>query len=1030
MLFMDPTVLNEKYSHGFPVDAGREISVKENAATSVFEYGRTKETYRKIQKGSFFMPDAVYQKPEQKEGETIIDQLDSQVDMSAKNRKNQMIVMTNTTSGEDLQEMAKEGFSALDADSHTIVTVTDKIKIALAKAGVDISDMGGSVSKEQLEAAIGSEALASQIMNHLQAANLPSSKSNVTESLVALETAEKLQPLNEGSKAYLIKNGYEPTIQNLYMSMFSGMEADTEKKSNIDFTAIEKQMEQIILDAGLSVSSKTKSECKWLVERNISLTAANLNYLEKLNIFSNNLVNVGEPEKSFVMDKITEAIKEGKRPMDALLVSGFSFMDKAEQAMNVVGNATDEDIAYCVSAELNISVEGLKIAKGNRESNTYAEVSVEITADIRFVTAKRQLEETRLAMTIEANYALLKRGIAIDTKPLEQLVEDLKNQENQYYKNLLTQAGVKPTEENTTIFAETTKVIEELKFQPAYILQIGESEETIRSLHQAGTSLKATMESALLTYETMWTSPRADMGDSIQKAFRNVEEILNDLGLETSELNQRAVRILAYNQTELTDENITKIKALDTEVQRLFKNLTPAVTMEIIRRGENPLDIEINQLNGIIDDIQSEIGEKEEERFSKYLWKLEQNNQISKEERESYIGIYRLIAQVDKTDGAVIGSLLNQGADITMRNLLTAVRSSKKSMNYSVDNDFAGVDSNYKTRRIDHQIMASFQANCLKEAADILSPEALNQVENWEEDTPEQFMEKLQQAASKEASVMAENAYYSDMAAENASVLEATDDVYAFLEKYDMKNSTKNVLAISRLMHNPSQVFDILFSDEGKSTDYKEMVAQMKDTILQQFGEAVKTPEEMVKAQDVLAEIAERTMQGMIVENEPISAKDMRDLRLMNQQLFLCSQKAKEESYLVPVETGDTITGVSLKIVRGKEEKGLVNIFFRGVLMEKVAASFEAKENGISGVIATTDEETRKLLADNLGLLAEKINQDGKESLDVQVAYVSDLSIWQFEKASLPETGEATEVQTRRLYHIAESFIQMVSELS
>lgn len=150
----------------------------------------------------------------------------------------------------------------------------------------------------------------------------------------------------------------------------------------------------------------------------------------------------------------------------------------------------------------------------------------------------------------------------------------------------------------------------------------------------------------------------------------------------------------------------------------------------------------------------------------------------------------------------------------------------------------------------------------------------------------------------------------------------------------------------------------------------------------------------------------------------------------MNQQLFLCKEKAKEESFLVPVQTGDSITGVSLKIVRGKENKGLVDIFFHGALMEKVAASFEAKENGISGVIATTDEDTKKLLSDNLGLLVEKINENGAEPMDIRVAYVSDLSMWQFEKNTLSEKGEKSPVQTKRLYNIAESFIQLVSELA
>ena len=92
-------------------------------------------------------------------------------------------------------------------------------------------------------------------------------------------------------------------------------------------------------------------------------------------------------------------------------------------------------------------------------------------------------------------------------------------------------------------------------------------------------------------------------------------------------------------------------------MQRAFRNLNPATTLEMIRRGENPLDMSMQELNQAAEEIQQETGDPEQERFSKYLWKLEQNHAISEEERSSYIGIYRLIAQVEKTDGAALGSL-------------------------------------------------------------------------------------------------------------------------------------------------------------------------------------------------------------------------------------------------------------------------------------------------------------------------------------------------------------------------------------
>ena len=1025
-MFIDQAKIMEKYTQTVGNEQGKVHMPNDCEPQSVFDFGKLKESYRMTEGGSFFMPNAVYQKPEKKD-ETVIEQLDTQMDMSAANRKNQMIVVSNTASPEDLQEMSKDGFSGLDMDSHTIVTVTDKIKAVLAKAGVDISIYGDSLSMDQLEEITGSTAMANQIAGALKEADLPITDANVEECETAFEASTQLQPLSDASKEYLLKNEWAPTIKNLYLAEHSGVPT---KDKPVDFAALEKQISQIITDAGFEVTTEQKENCKWLIGKNIELTTKNLKYLNGLQDLSLKLdaSNKESLDANQVISRMVEAIKDGKRPMDAVLVDGFSLMDRAEKAMETVTVATDEDVAYCVQNQMNVSIENLEIAISNRQQAKGVVVDAEMSTNISFVTAKRQLEETRLAMTTAANYALLKRGISIDTKPLEQVVENLKDLEKQYYKDLMQQSGVETTEKNVSVFAQTSKVVEELKFQPAYVLSLHSSEETLSNIHHAGANLKASLDAAMQSYEALWTAPRKDMGDSIQKAFGNVGAILEDLNLEKTDLNQRAVRILAYNEIEITVENITQIKNVDMEMQKLFQNLTPAATLELIRNGKNPLDMEIKELNHVVEDIQSGLGEKENERFSKFLWKLEQNNEISAEERDSYIGIYRLFAQVEKTDGAAIGALVNQGADITMRNLISAMRSARKTVDYSVDDHFEGVQANTRGARIDQQIMASFQTNCMKEAANLLSPDKLEKVKDWEEMTPEQLMEALKENHSDE-SVALEQKYFTELAQEYQSVIEASDDVYAFLEKYDLKNSANNVLAASRLLDNPSNVFDVLFGSEGKSLDYKELIAQMKDQVMEAFGEAVKTPEEMAQAQATLAEVAEKVMQTMIIENEPVSVKDLKDLRLMNQQLFLCNQKVQEESFLVPVETGDSVTGINLKIVRGKENKGLVDIFFRGALMEKVAASFEAKENGVSGIIATTDEQTRQLLAENIGLFVDKMNQGSSEAIDVKIAYVDDLSAWQFEKNTLSERGEATPVQTKRLYHIAESFIQTVSEL-
>ena len=49
------------------------------------------------------------------------------------------------------------------------------------------------------------------------------------------------------------------------------------------------------------------------------------------------------------------------------------------------------------------------------------------------------------------------------------------------------------------------------------------------------------------------------------------------------------IKILAYNQMELNEQNMDTVAELDREYQYLLKNLTPRVTMHMIEKNINPL---------------------------------------------------------------------------------------------------------------------------------------------------------------------------------------------------------------------------------------------------------------------------------------------------------------------------------------------------------------------------------------------------------------------------------------------------------
>ena len=108
--------------------------------------------------------------------------------MDARDKKNQMAVLSNTMTPEDYQKAQEEGFSIDSSDVKTMVTAIDKIKVQLAKAGVDVSAMGSAPTREQLEAIGGSVTAVNQLIQCFEAADLPETEDNI-----CLQTTCRLQ---------------------------------------------------------------------------------------------------------------------------------------------------------------------------------------------------------------------------------------------------------------------------------------------------------------------------------------------------------------------------------------------------------------------------------------------------------------------------------------------------------------------------------------------------------------------------------------------------------------------------------------------------------------------------------------------------------------------------------------------------------------------------------------------------------------------------------------------------------------------
>lgn len=455
--------------------------------------------------------------------------------------------------------------------------------------------------------------------------------------------------------------------------------------------------------------------------------------------------------------------------------------------------------------------------------------------------------------------------------------------------------------------------------------------------------------------------------------------------------------------------------------------MTPSVVREMIKTGVNPLDLSLDELNQAAVEIKDQLGiDNETEKFSRYLYKLEQNGQIAEEERSAFIGIYRLIAQVEKTDGAAIGMLAQQGAEFTMRNLLTAVRNSKKEgKEYTVDDEFGGLEDLEKTGvSITEQIEAGYQNDCLKAVARQISPEKMAQIQNWEDMTPEQLKHALEQLADNQE---IQKSYVEQEIADYRAAATASEDVYKMLDQYDLPKTVSTVLAAQEMLNNGNGVFRKLFA---KAADTQNIsLADIEQQILEEFAEAVKTPEDMAKAHRKLAETAENVMKSMMNETE-VTSVDLKEMRMIHTQIELGTKMAKEETYHIPVLVGDSVTGVSLKIVRGKEEKGRVDVIFGGENVGKVAAQISAKGTKIEAYIVSDSKETLEAFQEREEEFAAMLAAEDEQEVELRYVYAKTKEVGlPVSKEEAVSEEERSEVQTKKLYHMAESFIKTVQDL-
>jgi len=965
------------------------------------------------------------------QGKTAEDVMQEAGQIDTAVQRDYMTVMSNSMSAQDFGQMMKDGYQVGDMEIEEVVTIVDKIKAELIKGGAQVAGYTDQIDADTLEKITGSEVFAKELCQQFAAHDIPVTEENVRNAVEAYHKAEELSQMTDGAVKYMVENQMEPTIDNLYLAQHSST-ADgsrqgkgyyecfsqqgyggyyAKKAEDFHWQQLYPQMEAVIQKAGLEVNEETMEDAKWLIEKGIPLTSDAVRKFNQLDSLT-----LPQDEKQ-ILSAIASAIADGKAAGGANLADDRSNLEKAVEYTERFEQITEEAVDKAVSEGEPLTLQNLEAAQKQIVGNTsglekdktqepknsgMAAQTAGAIENPAVISARRQLEEIRFMMTVEANLRLMKNGFVIDTSELEQLVNALKQMEAQHKQLMFGDGDAAAVSEKSAIYAETQRKVDEIPYMPIDVagrFKVTDEDFTLNQVHIEGSALRNKYDEAREKYETLMTAPSKEMGDSIRKAFRNVDDILEDMKLETTDENRRAVRILSYNRMELSAENIQAVKESDTELRSVIEKMTPAVVLQTIRDGKNPLEMTVPELNDYLDSMEYH-KEQEVEKYSRFLYKLDKNKEIDAQERSAYIGIYRMFRQLEKTDDAAVGMILNTGAEFSFKNLLSAVRSNKKAgMDFTVDDAFAGIEAAAKGVSISAQINAGFNRtyqDIARAAADRMA----------------------KQDASTEAD------YQNDRVQEYRQLNEVEDSVINELLDNKQPVTANNLLAADMLMNRSGALYKKL-NEYTKSAD-KDKV---KDA-LSHVQEAMTDKDSLQEAYGEMQEIYEEVLEEAQYDPE-ITYIDLKAIQSCKKQLTLAGNLAQEENYQIPVEIHGEMTAIHLRVLHDEKEGGKVKAAFSTEAYGKVAAQFSIRNNKITGYIAcSTAEGTAGLQerAENLRTGLEKqvssLIQKELELDNVSIIHGSDLDLNAF---TAGEQSNGASVKPADLYQIAKAFITTVT---
>jgi len=436
---------------------------------------------------------------------------------------------------------------------------------------------------------------------------------------------EAVMGMEDEQIARMLQNGAELTLDNLYMYKYSGGTQAANPLPEADWQNLQKDIANFFEREGLENNAENLARAKFLLDNGIALDAENFD----------KLIFLSDIEGNVNLDAMVQTAYDGQSSLGSMDIYNASTYDANDELKNI-----DHQL---------------------------------------------QLAEARLAMSYEANLALIDTELEMDLDPQIEALKQLRDKEKELMTALRELGRNFDTPQNREALRDTFKSIFTLPFISfADFGDIARNRElaTLEGLENLIASRK---------YDANATVVSLKHGDTFGKLAEQFAPLLRQMGLSDDAHNIRAAKILTMNNMDINAENLLQIKTIDAKIADVQNKLHPRMAAQMIADGHAPSAMHVDEILEQIAKYNDAFGTNENDMLYRNIAEMDRSGDISEDVRAKVIEIYQMLNKVSKNNGAGIGYAVNAGIEMTLENLLDfsknfqASGGRRNTVNYAVE---------------------------------------------------------------------------------------------------------------------------------------------------------------------------------------------------------------------------------------------------------------------------------------------------------------------------------------------------------